>query len=306
MKTAVIFTGGTIASVIRGGLIGVSGRQKYKILECVPNVDVDIFEPYTILSENLDAEHIAALIECISKVNGGYDGIIVCHGTDTLQYGACAAAYALGSDTAPIVFVSSNYILDDNRANGFDNFKAAYDFIKSRCGLGVFIAYKNSGEDPKIPRASRAAAHMQYSDKIISIGGEYGEYADGVFRKNPNYTEIPDETAPLGACSLTAASALKLTAYPNMPIPDTSAPILLEAYHSGTAAQSVIENSNSRIYITGVEDRIQYESTRVFSRPNITVLRRAAAPAMYMKLWMCECAGRTGDMNLTLASDFAD
>ena len=306
MKTALIFTGGTIGSKIRtDGYIAPVSNGKYDILDGYDEADFDISQPYTILSENLDDKRIMSLLKCISENLKNHDGIIVMHGTDTLQYSAAAAAYAFGLDTIPIVFVSSNYILSDDRANGRVNFSCAVDFIKNNRGRGVFISYKNAGECAKIHRAARVLPYAPYSDNIDSIGGGYGRYENGEFVKNADYIEIPDETEPFGVTDLTGTKVMKLTAYPEMDINIEAAAILLETYHSGTVAEEVA-NTDKSIFILGVENRTQYASVKAYDRENVTILKKAAAPAMYMKLKTALAAGRLGDVNKALGGDFAE
>ena len=304
MKTALIFTGGTIGSGIKeDGFIALSSGGKYDILDGCNADGFDIIEPYTILSENLDDTRIMLLLKCISENLKNHDGVIVMHGTDTLQYSAAAAAYAFGNDTVPIVFVSSNYVLSDSRANGRDNFRAAVDFIKSNRGCGAFISYKNADEPTKIHRAARVLPYLPYSDYIASIGGEYGRYENGGFVKNADYIEISDETEPFGLVDLGKAKVLKISAYPNMKIETDADAILIETYHSGTVAETVVD-TDKKIFILGVEDRVQYASVKAYERPNVTVLKKAPAPAMYMKLKTAIAAGRLKDMNKALGGDF--
>ena len=307
MKTALIFTGGTIGSTINSdGYIAPVSGGKYDILSGYDETDFDILNPYTILSENLDFEHITALLKCIEENLDNHDGIIVMHGTDTLQYAAAAAAYAFGLDTVPIIFVSSNYILSDSRANGRINFSCAVDFIKNGCGRGTFISYKNAGEAAKIHRAARALPYTPYSDAVTSLGGEYGRYENDNFVKNTDYTEFPDVIQPFGVMDLTKSRVIKLSAYPEMKIEYDADAILLETYHSGTVCESVVENTDKKIFILGVEDRTQYASVKAYDRENVTVLKKAAAPAMYIKLNMALSAGRLDDMNKPLGGDFAE
>ncbi len=303
MKTALIFTGGTIcSSVADDGYIAPAADGRYAILEGYEPDGFNIFSPYTILSENLGDEHITALLRCVRSAFENHDGVIVLHGTDTLQYSAAAVSYAFGSDTSPVVFVSSNYILSDPRANGRSNFAAAVDFVKNGRGRGTFISYKNAGEPPKIHRAARVLDYAPYSDAVNSIGGEYGRYEGGIFVKNPDYSERADEIKPLGIPDLTKARVKRVSAYPGLKIENADA-ALLETYHSGTVCEKSLDTSIP-VFVLGVEDRIQYASVKAYDRKNVTVLRKAAAPAMYMKLKMCAASVRLGDMNKTLGGDF--
>ena len=142
MKILVVFTGGTIGC-------GGEGGGKYMLtqmyLDRYGDVDFDTAEPYTVLSENLEGSHMNMLADCLQSYDlNSYDGIVVTHGTDTLQYTSAFLAYIFDGLNVPIVLVSANYPLDDSRSNGFENFVGAIDFIKSGSGNGVFVSYKNA------------------------------------------------------------------------------------------------------------------------------------------------------------------
>ncbi len=206
MNILTIFTGGTISSSERGGYIGPDEQNNYRLIneykklnpEKCKNISFSIVSPYFILSENLTGKHINLLADCIDKAlsSDEYDGIIVTHGTDTLQYTAAGLSYIYSDINIPIVLVSSNYILDDSRANGYDNFSAAVDFIMTCCKtpeeninasteknagnnlaiennvanhIGVYVAYKNENEPAVIHCGARLLSHASYSDKIYSV-----------------------------------------------------------------------------------------------------------------------------------------
>ena len=89
-------------------------------------------EPYRILSENMNAGYVNRLADCVRKVMARNDseGIIITHGTDTLQYTAALLSYVFGTDCVPVLLVSSDFPLEDERANGMANFMRAVEFIK--------------------------------------------------------------------------------------------------------------------------------------------------------------------------------
>ena len=140
MKFGVVFTGGTIGSrVDDSGYISPITETPYLLLEqyremCRNKKEEITFvtkKPYTILSENLSGRELEQLISCIGELlkEKELEGIIVTHGTDTLQYTAATLGYIFSWVKLPIILVSSNYVLDDIRANGLTNF---YIVIESR------------------------------------------------------------------------------------------------------------------------------------------------------------------------------
>lgn len=209
MKILVIFTGGTIGSASSDGFISPNEKSKRKLIEkyrgsyCGKNtndIEFEFIEPYNILSENITAKELNLLLASVrgalnencenaenfesagnyeSTENNKnakmckYDGIIITHGTDTIQYTAAALGYAFFGAKIPIVLVSAAYPLDDERSNGVTNFAAAAEFIKMRkCG-GVFVSYKNDGDDyVSIHYALRLFTHNENDDALKSVGGE--------------------------------------------------------------------------------------------------------------------------------------
>lgn len=93
-------------------------------------------EPYRILSENMNAGYVNRLADCVRKVMARNDseGIIITHGTDTLQYTAALLSYVFGTDCVPVLLVSSDFPLEDERANGMRNFHESSGIYKMQRG----------------------------------------------------------------------------------------------------------------------------------------------------------------------------
>jgi L-asparaginase len=272
----IIFTGGTIGSSVKDGYISVD-EEKIDVLvrEALGSSggaeqpDIEVVTPYTILSETLDGTHIAALVRCIDERKHKCDGIIVCHGTDTLQYTAAALEFAFADAGVPIVLVSSNYVLEDPRANGRANMKAAVEFVTGRSGIrrsGVWVSYKNEyAKNEAKPAAMyepfELLPHQAYDDSlyVMSQGGVADNAANAVansthdiitddMMRNATFSSLCDHLGfdcaemkkacmNLGKCS----GILWIKAYPGMSysgyireyVGEISG-ILLDSYHSGT------------------------------------------------------------------------
>ena len=102
MKISVIFTGGTIGSVVRGTWMSTEDSAKFTLISNYKKVDSDTefitSSPYTVLSENLSAKELNLLQEELEKkLKEDFDGIIVTHGTDSLHYTACALENAFSN-----------------------------------------------------------------------------------------------------------------------------------------------------------------------------------------------------------------
>lgn len=304
MKILTLFTGGTIACSSKGGVLSPDKSNGFLLLdmygETDGTVDFETAMPYSILSENLCAENLNLLWSCLSQYDlSKYDGVIVCHGTDTLQYTGAFLSLRLGLSKTPVVLVSANYPLAHRRSNGFENFCAAVVFIKSAQGRGVFISYKNDGDIcANIHCACRALPHLPYSDDLFSLKNlPFGFVKNGVFAKNPAYSETADEfrimpEKPLGK------SVLYLRPYPGMKYPPLTAgckAVLLDSYHSGTIRTDgkelesfcrEAEKKKIPVCLTGSEDGFNYESKQRYKELGIKTLPVMSPIFAYMKLWM--------------------
>lgn len=304
MKILVIFTGGTIGSSVADGWIGPNEDMKYLLVNkyCEATGDgmhFSTLSPYTVLSENLSAEHLNILIKSVSENIEKYDGIIVTHGTDTLQYSAAALSYALGGDTVPVVLVSANYPLDDEKSNGLDNFIAAAEFIKNNGGRGVFVSYKNREKRVNIHSASRLLVHAELSDEVFSLDEQpYAFFEEGKIILNPDY--IPDKITAK-AKNAYFCSNPKILVVSAMPgdnfdynVSKYNA-VILRPYHSGTlntASSDFIgfcneaKNKNIPVYLVNAPSGVTYESSKLYKELGIKILENSTFIATYIKVWL--------------------
>ena len=291
MKTAIILTGGTILSEKSSGCFSLSDNQKNEILSLIPNgFEAEVFSPFFILSEQLDGNYLTSLISMVGdRLGENYSGIIILHGTDTLQYSASALSLAFGNADIPIVLVSSNYILSDRRSNGRDNLYYAFCFLKQKIG-GVFVSYRNKGEKPSIYPGHTLLPHLPYSDIVHSTGGAFGCFENDSFIRLINEYSVES----IGKYTLTKASpVLKLSVAPGMVLPETDrySAVLIETYHSGTLPtenKQFIEfcnNCDKPIYIVGASEGIQYSSAKHFDKLGLRVLPPISPIFAYIMLW---------------------
>lgn len=301
MNILVIFTGGTIASCESDGYLSPNDATKMKLLALYQqaysqeitffDIQFDMLSPYQILSENLEAFYINKLVDTVSDVMStkhSYDGIIVTHGTDTLQYTAAALGLCFRNTNVPIILVSSNYILEDSRANGLDNFAAAVEYICNREASGVFVSYANDVFPALMHSATKLFPHFPYSDELYSLD----DLADiNLFSDNESSIDfasimLRDENPVLYFHAMPGFS------YPA--IADTTKAIIIESYHSGTlctagsSLKTFCEDAfakNIPVYLVGVEDRTAYESTKEYDTLHIKVLPKCSPITAYMLAW---------------------
>ncbi len=250
-KICVIFTGGTIGSCARGQTVSLRHDEKSILIQKYrerfdTEVEFDELQPLNILSENIQFSDLEKMADSVRSVNKrDYDGIIVTHGTDTLTFTANLFSQIFKDIEIPLVLVSALFPLDDSRSNGLDNFAGAVDFISEADFGGVFVAFRNEGENCKIHLASRLTFAEQISGNFQSVlGVAFAEFIDGKLafvenKINPSVGEIKEKRLPYGKyeickdiVTIRARSFLDFSLY-NFGDRRPKA-VIIELYHSGT------------------------------------------------------------------------
>jgi len=155
-KILLLSTGGTIASRIdyrTGSVTPALTAQELNAsvpeLSEVANIDAEVlFSEY---SENITPEHwlgIAKKIDSLAKSE--YTGIIVAHGTDTMQYTSAFLSFSLSGFPKPIVLVGSQRSSDRPSSDAALNLIGAAKFIVKSNINGIFVAMHNSENDDNV------------------------------------------------------------------------------------------------------------------------------------------------------------
>jgi glutamyl-tRNA(Gln) amidotransferase subunit D len=108
-RVAFVGTGGTIASFVdyrTGGVFPAYDAEG--IVSLVPEISsVCRLEGETLFSEMSEnfgySEWKALAEEAASRLNAGYRGVLIAHGTDTMSYTAAALSFMLKNMTGPVV-----------------------------------------------------------------------------------------------------------------------------------------------------------------------------------------------------------
>lgn len=302
MKISVIFTGGTIGTCIKDGWASIDNSAKYKLLNNFDykkdDVEFVTSSPYNILSENLSATELNLLQKEIQdNLSKDFDGIIVTHGTDTLQYAASAIEYAFNGCSVPIVFVSADYPLEDNRTNGYANFEAAVEFIKSKVKSGVFASYKNTDCNfTGIHIASRILQHRECDSNIYSTDGKpFAIYNGNVVL---NDIDVCNSKTGIGITNyVDNPNILCIESFPGNNYAyclDNVNAVILKPYHSGTLDTSnghfqdfcnKAKEKNVPVFLTNADYGTNYESSKFFDDLSIKTLPHATFISMYIKIW---------------------
>jgi glutamyl-tRNA(Gln) amidotransferase subunit D len=179
-RILLLSTGGTIASridyrtgAVTPALTAEELNASVPELSTIANIDTEVlFSEY---SENLLPEHwikIAEKLDSYSKSE--YDGIIVAHGTDTMQYTASAIAFSLAGFPKPVAFVGSQRSSDRPSSDAALNLIAAAKFLIEMHSLGIFVVMHNNSSDDEIACnwATRVRKnHTSRRDAFKTVGG---------------------------------------------------------------------------------------------------------------------------------------
>jgi len=179
-KILLLSTGGTIASridyrtgAVTPALTAAELNASVPELATIANIDTEVlFSEY---SENLLPQHWIKIAERLdSYAKSEYDGIIVAHGTDTMQYTASALAFSLAGFPKPVALVGSQRSSDRPSSDAALNLIAATRFLTDVRSPGIFVVMHNNSSDDEIACnwATRVRKnHTSRRDAFKTIGG---------------------------------------------------------------------------------------------------------------------------------------
>jgi glutamyl-tRNA(Gln) amidotransferase subunit D len=176
---SLISTGGTIASTVdyRTGAVTAQFDAE-DVLRAVP--DLAGLANYrgrvvaNILSENMTPEVWQDLAEAIhEEIEAGADGVVVMHGTDTMQFSASAIAFMLDTPV-PIVFTGSQRSADRPSSDNVMNAVSAVEAAKSDCAEVLICMHASESDDRcALHRGTRARKnHTSRRDAFETIGAD--------------------------------------------------------------------------------------------------------------------------------------
>ncbi|AEH36301.1 Glu-tRNA(Gln) amidotransferase subunit GatD [Halopiger xanaduensis] len=176
---SLISTGGTIASTVdyRTGAVTAQFDAE-DVLRAVP--DLAGRANYrgrvvaNILSENMEPPIWRELAEAVrEEIEAGADGVVVMHGTDTMQYSAAALAFMLETPV-PIVFTGSQRSADRPSSDNVMNAVSAVEAAKSDCAEVLVCMHGSESDDVcALHRGTRVRKnHTSRRDAFETIGAE--------------------------------------------------------------------------------------------------------------------------------------
>ncbi|MCR5654606.1 MAG: asparaginase domain-containing protein [Lachnospiraceae bacterium] len=247
-----------------------------------------------------------------------YDGIIIMCGTDSLPFITSTLGLLFGDAGVPIVTVSGGRPLSDSRTNGYINFANAVKLIVERQHTGVYCAYENDGNyfnGVSVFPAVDVLCVGNYTGAIRSAFDCYDEPDPSVVKDRSNSPFNHRRTlwqkcklpAVMHCPDLSKASILYLHPYPGMKFPRLQPrmqnyqqvkyydAVVMDTYHSGTFPMETqefkdfVEDAKAAevpIYVAGVREGLNYDSTKAYETYGIKVLPPITGPAAYMMLWL--------------------
>lgn len=258
-KILVVFTGGTIGSTEKNGIINVDEQKNYRLISLYKqNYNSDIeFNPVEImeiLSENITARHWGTICNYLFSLDfADYDGIIVTHGSDTLAFTSAIIGMLFSHTEIPIILIASNLTLGTPGSNGLENFAKAVEHISSGKSKGVFTIFDKTYLSTRIMPADSCL------DKFSSYGNENIEL---IFQKTAN-----KKPTPLPVKNIEFKNdILMIYGYPNInfsafKITKNVAAVLYVPYHSGTACT---DNDNPEYTLTDFINRCTKQNINVY------------------------------------------
>ena len=176
---ALISTGGTIASTVdyRTGAVTAQFDAE-DVLRAVP--DLAGRANYrgrvvaNILSENATPDIWQDLAGAVGEeIEAGADGVVVMHGTDTMQFSASALAFMLDTPV-PVVFTGSQRSADRPSSDNVMNAVCAVEAAKSDCAEVLVCMHASDSDDRcALHRGTRVRKnHTSRRDAFETVGAD--------------------------------------------------------------------------------------------------------------------------------------
>ncbi|MEM9421489.1 MAG: asparaginase domain-containing protein [Pseudomonadota bacterium] len=256
-KIAIITTGGTIGSVIKGQTVGIGGVAQKLMdeihLQCEQaGASYEIFAPINKNSEDLIPSDWALIAACIKSAHDkGYQRFVITHGTDTLAYSAGAIGLLHAMSGLRICFTGAFYSMDFDQTDASINLMAALACVLSDNVLpGVYVSFREN-ETNRAANIYRAMnMHPMAFDAVVfgsSYGAKVAYFSTSlglVTDKERHAIDYPhlsiDGPIDGGRLDEEVAKILMISLYPGLdinllkPSLDKCSAAIINAYHSGT------------------------------------------------------------------------
>ncbi|MFF3322375.1 asparaginase [Streptomyces sp. NPDC002889] len=176
-RVVVISTGGTIASRWQGsGFAADAHGQEVMATAAIPaGVTVEIVDLFSVNSPRLTTSHQLTLLRTVHQVlaDPGVDGIVVTHGTDTLEESAFLVDLH-HDDPRPVVFTGAQLPLDAADGDGPGNLHDALLTATTTRDLGALIVFDGKVHSARGTVKTQTLAADAFADPSGSRIGNVG------------------------------------------------------------------------------------------------------------------------------------
>lgn len=178
-RLAIIATGGTIAmasgSDQAGATLQLDGHGLARGLQ-LPEVTVEVMQPFSKASASIDLADLRALVTAVAQASTAFDGVVITHGTDTLEETAWALQL-LRPGPAPVVLTGAMRRSDEPGADGPANLIAAARTALSPAArdLGVLVVFGDEIHSASFVRKAHAFRTHAFSSSPLGPVGWVSE-----------------------------------------------------------------------------------------------------------------------------------
>lgn len=202
-KILIITTGGTIACSDEGGGLAPKNNGKVLAEECgISGAELDFIDLFSIDSTDVTPEHLRRLVAAVNSAEN-CDGIVILHGTDTLEYTAAVLSLTARRDM-PVIITGSMIPME---SAGSDAPRNLSDALAAACWgelAGVYAVFGG-----RIIPAHLVVKRSNSPDAFRDFSGtSFGVISDGIvefYGKTalPPLLTFPSNCAPVAVCRLT-------------------------------------------------------------------------------------------------------
>ncbi|TQK50198.1 L-asparaginase [Streptomyces sp. SLBN-118] len=176
-RVVVISTGGTIASRWQGsGFAADAHGDEVMATAAMPDgVTIEVVDLFSVNSPRLTTAHQLTLLRTVHEAlaDPGVDGIVVTHGTDTLEESAFLVDLH-HDDPRPVVFTGAQLPLDAANGDGPDNLHDALLTAATTRGLGVLVAFDGKLHPARGTVKTQTLAADAFADPSAARVGNIG------------------------------------------------------------------------------------------------------------------------------------
>lgn len=198
-RIVVISTGGTIASRWQGSgfAADADGNEVIATAPLPEGITVEVVDLFSVNSPRLTTAHQLTLLHTVHEVlaDPGVDGIVVTHGTDTLEESAFLVDLH-HHDPRSVVFTGSQRPMGTADGDGPENLYDALLTAAHTRGLGVLIAFAGRVHAARGTVKTQAVALDAFADPSKELLGKIGFGKIAVLRTPQRPVALPLPAMP--------------------------------------------------------------------------------------------------------------